>query len=108
MELELRIALLLIGLAAIVVLYFFGKSRRATLKREDDEFNFETSDLPDPLELDQALELGDDLKKKINLQKSIPVYLLYWTSWVTRRGVVHFRDDIYERDASLIREFEQS
>jgi cell division protein ZipA len=68
MELELRIALLLIGLAAIVVLYFFGKSRRATLKREDDEFNFETSDLPDPLELDQALELGDDLKKKINDQ----------------------------------------
>lgn len=63
MELELRIALLLIGLAAIIALYFFGRSKRADLKRQDDEFNFETSNLPDPLELDQALELGDDLKQ---------------------------------------------
>ncbi len=63
MELELRIALLLTGLAAIVALYFFGKSKRADLKRQDDEFNFETNDLPDPLELDQSLELEDDLAK---------------------------------------------
>ena len=63
MELELRIALLLIGLAAIVVLYFFSKSKRAVLKREDDEYNFQNNDLPDPLELDQALELDDDLNK---------------------------------------------
>lgn len=62
MELELRIALLLFGLAAIVGLYFFGRSKRAVLKREDEEFNFETSAIPDPLELDKALELGDDLK----------------------------------------------
>ncbi|MDH3608789.1 MAG: hypothetical protein OEQ24_06050 [Gammaproteobacteria bacterium] len=66
MELELRIALLLIGLAAIVVMYFFGRSKRAVRKREDDEFNFQTNDLPDPLELDQALELGDDLQKDVN------------------------------------------
>lgn len=61
MELELRIALLLFGLAAIVGLYFFGKSKRAVLKREDEEFNFEVNSIPDPLELDQALELDDDL-----------------------------------------------
>ena len=61
MELELRIALLLIGLAAIVVLYFFSKSKRADIKREDEEYNFEVNDLPDPLELDRALELGEDL-----------------------------------------------
>lgn len=64
MELELRIALLLIGLAAIVAMYFFGKSKRAIIKREDDEYNFETSNLPDPLELDRALELGDDLRQE--------------------------------------------
>ena len=61
MELELRIALLLLGLAAIAALYFFGKSKRAVLKREDEEFNFETAAIADPLELDEALELGDDL-----------------------------------------------
>ena len=63
MELELRIALLLIGLVAIVALYFFGKSKRADLKLQDDEYDFETSNLPDPLGLDQALEIGDDLKQ---------------------------------------------
>lgn len=63
MELELRIALLLIGLAVIVAMYFFGKSKRALRKREDDEFNFQSNDLPDALELDQALELGDDLQE---------------------------------------------
>ena len=61
MELELRIALLLLGLAAIVALYFFGRSKRAVLKREDEEFNFESTAVTDPLELDEALELGDDL-----------------------------------------------
>jgi len=61
MELELRLALLLIGLVAIVALYYFSKSKRAVLKREDEEYNFETNELPDPLELDKALELGDDL-----------------------------------------------
>ncbi|QMU60197.1 MAG: hypothetical protein GKR92_13535 [Gammaproteobacteria bacterium] len=64
MELELRIALLLTGLAAIVAMYFFGKSKRAVIKREDDEYNFETGDLPDPLELDRALELNDDLMRE--------------------------------------------
>ncbi len=67
MELELRIALLLTGLAAIVALYIFGKSRRANFKRQDDEFNFETNDLPDPLELDRALELEDDLTQDSNV-----------------------------------------
>lgn len=61
MELELRIALLLIGIAMIAALYFFGKSKRALQKREDDEFDFSSGDLPDPLEIDQPLELDDDL-----------------------------------------------
>jgi len=71
MELELRIGLLLIGLAAIVAMYFFGRSKRAIRKREDDEFNFQSNDLPDPLELDQALELGDDLQEEDGADEAI-------------------------------------
>ena len=71
MELELRIALLLLGLAAIVALYFFGRSKRAVLKREDDEFNFETSAIPDPLELDEALELEEDLEDKVEVSEEL-------------------------------------
>jgi len=63
MELELRIALLIAGLAVVAALYFFSKSKRAVMKRQDDEFNFEMGDIPDPLELDQPLELGDDLEQ---------------------------------------------
>ena len=66
MELELRIALLLIGLAVIVVLYFFGKSKRAVYQREDNEFDFSSNDLPDPLEIDHPLDLEKDLVNEKN------------------------------------------
>ena len=61
MELELRIALLLIGLVAIAALYFFGKTKREIHRREDDEFNFSDNDVPDALGIDQAIELEQDL-----------------------------------------------
>ena len=37
----------------------------------------------------------------VPLPTSIPVHLLYWTSWVKENGVVHFRKDIYDRDKVL-------
>ncbi len=58
MAVELRIALLLIGIAVLVALYFLGKFKWTARRHENDKFNFETNELPDPLELDQALELG--------------------------------------------------
>ena len=61
MELELRIALMIIGLAAIAALYFFGKSKRAIHRREDDEFDFSDNEIPDILKIDQSLELEQDL-----------------------------------------------
>lgn len=93
MELELRIALLLAGLATVAVLYFFGKSKRADFKRQDDEFNFETNDLPDPLELDQALELGDDLDRDVQNTNEL-------NDEVADEVVDHLGDDI----GDLVRE----
>ncbi len=37
----------------------------------------------------------------IDLEESIPVYLLYWTAWVDEKGRVHFRRDIYQRDNKI-------
>ncbi len=37
----------------------------------------------------------------VKLDKPLPVYLLYLTSWVDKDGVLNFRDDIYGHDKKL-------
>ncbi|WBO86358.1 L,D-transpeptidase family protein [Hymenobacter yonginensis] len=41
----------------------------------------------------------------VNLPKHVPVYLVYFTSWVDEAGNVNFRDDIYGHDKSLAKEY---
>ena len=38
---------------------------------------------------------------RVNLPQPVPVMLTYWTAWV-EEGAVHFREDIYERDAKIL------
>ena len=54
MALELRIALLVIGILVLAILYFIGRSKRAAHMQEDEEFNFHSNDLPDALEIDTS------------------------------------------------------
>ena len=70
MAIELRITLLLAGFAILVALYFFGRSKRKVHRHEDDEFNFEADDLPDPLQLDKALELDEDSEREVQKELS--------------------------------------
>jgi L,D-transpeptidase YcbB len=42
--------------------------------------------------------------KVINLPHRIPVAWVYVTGWVSRDGVVNFRDDVYKHDDSLDRD----
>ncbi len=52
---------------------------------------------------------GDDLmaavdsleNAKLGLPESVPVHLVYFTAWVDREGVTHFRDDVYGYDEVL-------
>ncbi|MEP3430208.1 MAG: L,D-transpeptidase family protein [Roseibium sp.] len=37
-------------------------------------------------------------REDVKLKKSIPLYMAYVTAWANADGVIHFRDDIYDRD----------
>ncbi len=36
-----------------------------------------------------------------NLTETIPVYLVYMTTWIDKDGILQFRDDIYDRDSKI-------
>jgi len=48
--------------------------------------------------------LKTDIEKRITVKPTIPVYLLYLTSWVDHRGKLNFRKDIYLHDKKLASE----
>jgi L,D-transpeptidase YcbB len=47
-------------------------------------------------EIDAAIATNE--RKTINLTRKVPVAWVYFTGWVTKDDIVHFRDDIYDRD----------
>lgn len=46
--------------------------------------------------IDQTIKAGDRIDA--DLKRAVPLYLTYVTAWGTPGGVVHFRDDVYDRD----------
>ncbi|RDV14511.1 hypothetical protein DXT99_14010 [Pontibacter diazotrophicus] len=40
-------------------------------------------------------------QQRVDLEESVPVYLVYFTTWVEDDGTVHFRDDLYGHDNVL-------
>lgn len=51
-------------------------------------------------EIDNAIASGRE--RVVMLPVKVPVHLLYWTAWVDQAGTLHFRDDIYGRDARVL------
>jgi murein L,D-transpeptidase YcbB/YkuD len=47
-------------------------------------------------QVDAAIAAGNN--NEVHLKTPVPVYTNYITGWATREGVIHFRDDIYNRD----------
>lgn len=50
-------------------------------------------------QLDAEIDTGDT--RTVTLNKTLPVWLLYWTAFVDADGVLQTRDDLYERDRHL-------
>lgn len=50
----------------------------------------------DRSKVDSVIRSGG--REDVKLKRSIPLYMTYVTAWSNADGVVHFRDDIYDRD----------
>ncbi|MEO3428105.1 L,D-transpeptidase family protein [Pelagibius sp. CAU 1746] len=55
----------------------------------------------DRARIEEAIASGE--RTIVTLSEPLPVHITYLTSWVNKDGSVHFRSDIYERDAALVR-----
>ena len=52
--------------------------------------------------LQQVMSMKENGKSEnVSLKKSVPLYWVYITAWATDDGTVHFRRDLYKKDASL-------
>lgn len=51
--------------------------------------------------------MNQEEPETVKLSEKIPVHLVYWTSWVDDNGSLHFRDDIYSRDNSQIKQMKE-
>ena len=57
----------------------------------------------DDMRIMDAMHAGEE--KYQNLKAKVPVYIVYFTSWVDDNGAIHFRDDIYGHDKVLEKEY---
>lgn len=63
--------------------------------------NYLLSDRPDWTsdKIDKAMKLNKETW--VTLKKPVPVFITYFTSWVSKDGSLNFRDDIYGHDAKM-------
>lgn len=52
-------------------------------------------------EIEQAT--GRRTPKTVQLDRAVPVHILYWTAWVDEGGMLQFRRDVYHRDGAVTR-----
>jgi L,D-transpeptidase YcbB len=83
----------------------FGKAARAFSHgciRVENPFDFAQQLLGGDWNQEKFQQVLDEGKtKSVLLPKPMTVLLLYWTTMVDPDGVVHFYDDVYERDARI-------
>ena len=56
--------------------------------------------------IDSQIESG--ATRSITLAAPLPIYVLYWTAEIDDAGTVYFYEDIYERDARILRGLDRS
>jgi L,D-transpeptidase YcbB len=67
------------------------KKLASYLLRKDTSYN--------STKIDSLMNLPKE--KWVSLPKSIPVFIVYFTAWVDKDGIVNFRKDIYDHDKKM-------
>lgn len=101
--------------------YLHDTPARELFSREARDFSSGCIRIERPLELAEALladagwdgerltkALETERDRSVPLARPIAVHLLYWTAWVNEDGTVHFRNDLYGRDAALAQALEEA
>lgn len=52
-----------------------------------------------PERIEEGIYAGKE--KFVRLKKKVPVYIVYFTTWIDDDGIIHFREDIYGHDKRL-------
>jgi murein L,D-transpeptidase YcbB/YkuD len=52
-----------------------------------------------PERIDKAMESGEE--QFVKVKDPVSVYITYYTAWVDEKGLLNFREDIYDHDAKL-------
>jgi murein L,D-transpeptidase YcbB/YkuD len=98
-------------------IYLHDTPQRGLFKRATRDFSSGCIRIEKPVELAKYLLQNDPqwpsqritntiehgVTTVVYIKDPIPVHLLYWTAWVTESGIVHFGNDIYDRDPPLSR-----
>jgi len=97
--------------------YLHDTPAKELFSRASRDFSHGCIRVKEPLQLAEYLlqnQSGWDMKRieeaarsgveqAVTLPRPWPVHILYWTAWVGERGNVHFWQDIYGRDETLIK-----
>jgi len=71
------------------------------LEQAHEFSDFLLANYREPGDTTTAQWLEDPRTRFVDLQRRLPIYLVYITSWVTEAGEVNFRRDLYHRDAAV-------
>ncbi len=48
-----------------------------------------------------AAAMNRNYETSVKLKEPIPVFIIYYTAWVDKEGLLNFRDDVYKHDMEL-------
>jgi murein L,D-transpeptidase YcbB/YkuD len=96
-------------------IYFHDTPAKSLFEQDDRAFSHGCIRLSEPERLAEYLLRNDDYwtdsrifdamysgeNKWVKLKHKVPVYIVYFTAWVSQDGILNFRDDIYGHDKKM-------